>query len=223
MPTRNYELFDKEDVLVIGFILIVITFFIAYLFDSMELLISILTLIVLTVTAYFIRETLASQKHEANFRIIYQEMTELKNSIERYEYDGAKGGEDAIQKFVSYIGVAVQEGIIKQKFCDDIEKFDDLFLGAFQRIFFFRDTLKTSNEYKDIINRDLKTHYRLNFQYALRMMKDHWNPSTDIVSNDLISQSLKGKMEQLKQNFIMIEEKISPPPLGKILVQKYSI
>jgi len=42
-------------------------------------------------------------------------------------------------------------GIIKPEFCDDIERFDDLFLGAFQRIFFFRDTLKTSKEYKEII------------------------------------------------------------------------
>jgi len=45
---------------------------------TMESLISILTLVVLAVTAYFIYETMGSQKHEANFQNHLSEINELK-------------------------------------------------------------------------------------------------------------------------------------------------
>src|SRR5260221_5876203 len=81
----------------------------------LTLIVLFLTFIVLIANAIALFQSLYSQKYEANFRIIYHEINDLKNSVERYQYNGCKA-EEAVEEFVSSIALGVEAGKIKDEF-----------------------------------------------------------------------------------------------------------
>lgn len=134
---------------------------------------------------------------EANFRIIYEELAQLRNSAERYTYENETGIE-AIGKFAADIGVKDNLGQLTQGHYEVLDKFD-LLLNKFHKIFYLLDNLKTSEEYKDILAKDLQHIFSIYFNNSYNLMQGQW-----AVSEEDLGDLIKGKMHMVKDHLRLI-------------------
>jgi hypothetical protein len=139
--------------------------------------------------------------NEANFRIIYQEITQLKGDFEKYTFEN-KYGIDAILKFSSTMGVKDINGQLVEDDYSLLDKFE-LLLAKYHKVFYLLDNLKTSPEYKDILSKDLQNTYVLYFSSCYNITQGNW-AVTVADSNHLI----KGKMYMIKDHLRIIQENI---------------
>lgn len=99
--------------------------------------------------------------HEANFRIIYSEIGELKNATEKYSY-AEKFGNEATVLFAMEINKIHLAKELTNSHVELLDKYN-LLLGKFNRIFYLLDNLKTSEDYKDILSKDLQQIVSIHF------------------------------------------------------------
>ncbi len=137
--------------------------------------------------------------HEANFRILYEEINKLRTDSERYSFDN-KYGIEAIGTFSARFGVRNQLSQLADGDFSVLDTFD-LLLNKFHRIFYLLDNLKTSDEYKDILSNDLQHLYAIYFNDSCGIMQG-WDVSRDDI--DLI----KSKMFMVQDNLRIIRDDI---------------
>jgi hypothetical protein len=95
-----------------------------------------------------------NNQYESNFRIIYQEIANLKKEINDFCYD-SKYGIDGINDFISQCSLRILMSSTEQgDLLLYIKKFQ-LPLLSVGRIFYLKDSLKTSTNYKDFIDKEL--------------------------------------------------------------------
>lgn len=146
--------------------------------------------------------------YEANFRIIYDEIGQVKNGVERFSYGKAIG--------INAIGILAAEYGVKNNIGEltdaDYNVLDslDILLNKFQKIFYLLDNLKTSDEYKDILAKDLQNVFSVYFSTVYGIMQEKWGVTADDINRDWT----KGKMYAVKDHLRVIREDIlrrNPP------------
>lgn len=139
--------------------------------------------------------------HEANFRIIYEEIAQLKNACEQYTFEN-KYGIEAIGKFAATIGIKDINGQLIEDDYTVLDKFEIL-LNRYHKIFYLLDNLKTSTEYKDLLSKDLQNTYALYFNNCFGIMHGKWTVTVDDINN-----LIKGKMYMVKDHLRIIQEDV---------------
>jgi hypothetical protein len=147
-------------------------------------------------------ESNKSNVSEANFRIINEEVSILKKSVDQYSFAG-HGGKNAIYSFATTIGENHIAGQLGEDQYEIVDRFHNL-LYQFNKILYLLDNLKTSNEYKDFLSKDLQQIYVLNFQSTLGYMTQKW-----VVSEKDAPNLVNGKMFAVKGNLQEIAKEIA--------------
>lgn len=156
----------------------------------------------MSITAYFIYQTLNNQRHEANFRIIFPEIKELKDAIDEFSFQDLQGT-TAINNLTAHIYVGLIGTRNQETLTQELEKFSG-FVLRFYRIFYLLNNLKTSDKYYAFLTSEVSNVYRINFQFIYQAMRSQW----DLSEADSV-ETLRGKMYQVKKQFEKIENKIS--------------
>jgi len=137
-------------------------------------------------------ESSKTSVYEANFRIIYNELGELKNEAERYSYENLFGIE-AIEMFFTKMSQMLSNEQLQGQYWE-MDKFD-LLLNKFNRIFYLLDNLKTSDEYKDFLSKDIKNISIIYLSKGYGQIFSNW-----AVSKEDLSDLEKGKMFMVKDH-----------------------
>jgi hypothetical protein len=132
--------------------------------------------------------------HEANFRIIYEEIAQIRINAESFSYK-SKLGIQGIGTFAADIGATALTGQLVDAHYNKLDNFDIL-LNRFQKVFYLLDNLKTSEMYKDILAKDLQNVFSLYFNTGYNIMQGEWNVSEEDLQNNFI----KGKMFAVKDH-----------------------
>lgn len=115
--------------------------------------------------------------HEANFRIIYNELDGINKHCETYKYE-AKDinyiGRQAILGFVSEIGNINRNNMLTKDHIKQLIEFE-IFLYKFGKIIYLLDNLKTSNEYKKLLSNEIEHCFNLYFAMSFQKMNELWS------------------------------------------------
>lgn len=139
--------------------------------------------------------------YEANFRIINEELTQLSNIFEQYQFEN-KSGAEAIGNFSSKMGEKNTNGQLVENDYNILEKFE-LLIIKYHKVFYLLDNLTTSAEYKDLLSKDLQNSYVIYFRSCYNIMQGKW-----ILGEEDTSHLIKGKMFMIKVQLRKIQEEV---------------
>jgi hypothetical protein len=133
---------------------------------------------------------------EANFRIIYAEIGDLKNASENFLFNENIGNE-AIRTFVAniFVNYILLSKKDDGKVFNQLNKFE-LLIMKFSRIFYLIDNLKTSSEYKRFLLKDILNIYNIYFYEAFKVILD--------LNTNYIDETIKGKLDSIKGTIITV-------------------
>lgn len=100
-----------------------------------------------------------SDTEEANFRILYSEVEKLEASINSFQFRGEYGN-IAITRFsISFQNILTVNQHNDSISEEDLESFNKNILRKFIRLFYLKNNLKTSLNYRDFIERDINENF----------------------------------------------------------------
>lgn len=140
-------------------------------------------------------------QHEANFSIIFSEIEKFEKAILEYTFRDTLGryskGSEAIGKFYTHYGEIFAD--VKDRDFDILNSFD-LLLCKFLRLFRFLDNLKTSDEQKRLLEKELQRVFKINFSIRGDKISNRWSNNINVFGQDSISRKKLAEIQQHAQD-----------------------
>lgn len=144
--------------------------------------------------------------HEANFRIVYNEIETIRDSAEQFKYKD-QFGRKAITQFSEDLGRIIKVELQQNQtnvYYDILKNLEFKILNKFNKAIYLLDNLKTSEQYKDILSKDLQNTYSMYLNDCKSNMDTSWN----VTIEDVQGNWLKGKMFGIKKHLNEIQEDV---------------